>query len=52
MFVVVCGIVGLKLIFGLVFYMGIILLELILDYVGLMVRIVYDIVLLLEVGLF
>lgn len=44
-----CGIVGLKLIWGFVFYIGIINLDVVFDYVGLMTCIVWDCVLLLEV---
>lgn len=50
MLVYYCGIVGLKFIYGFVLYIGVMLVELIIDYIGFMVRFVYDIVLLLEVS--
>lgn len=42
---------GLKFILGFVLYMGIVFMEFSFDYVGLMVKIVYDVVLLFEVGI-
>lgn len=48
-FVCYLGIYGLKFIFGFVFYIGVGLMILMIDYIGLLVSNLEDIVILLEV---
>lgn len=49
MLVFFCGIVGFKFIWGFVFYIGIIGLDVSIDYVGLMIKNVFDVVFFLQV---